>query len=133
MAQGIDAINNHDVDAAAALNAVDAVAYDPAYPEPLRGRDAIRQDYADFFLAFPDLHATVSQVLVSGNTVAYEMQVTGTHQGPLDTPRGTLPATNNHIELRMAVFAEVDPSGLILHERRYYDVASLLQQLGLAA
>ena len=51
----IDAINSHDIDAIANLYASDAVAYDPMYPQPLRGRDAIRKDYAVYLRGFPDL------------------------------------------------------------------------------
>src|SRR6266705_4236863 len=51
-----DTFNKHDLDALAKLYAEDAVAYDPMYPEPLRGREAIRKDAATFFRGFPDIH-----------------------------------------------------------------------------
>ena len=38
-----DTFNKHDLDALARLYAEGAVAYDPMYPEPLRGREAIRR------------------------------------------------------------------------------------------
>lgn len=45
-----EAFNQHDADAYASLYAANAVAYDPQYSEPLRGREAIRKDIEDFFL-----------------------------------------------------------------------------------
>ena len=50
-----DAFNRHDARAVAAYYTQDCVAYDPFYPEPLRGRAAVEKDSADFFRAFPDL------------------------------------------------------------------------------
>lgn len=130
--QSEEAFNSHNADAVAALYAAEVVVSDPMYPEPLRGREAVRQDYADFVRSFPDLRVTVSKILVSGDTVAFEIQVSGTHQGPIITPTGTIPATNRPAELRIGVFTAVDTSGIILDERRYYDVAGLAQQLGLS-
>jgi uncharacterized protein (TIGR02246 family) len=46
--------NAHDPDAVAAVFAPDAVIRDVGSPEPLRGRDAIRQRAADMLVAFPD-------------------------------------------------------------------------------
>ncbi|TME72681.1 MAG: nuclear transport factor 2 family protein [Chloroflexi bacterium] len=50
-----ETFNKHDLDAYAKLYAEDAVAYDPMYPEPLRGRAAIRKDAATFLRGFPDI------------------------------------------------------------------------------
>ena len=52
--KSIDAFNRHDRAAYAALIAQDAVAYDPVYPEPLRGKNAIMRDLdASFLPRFP--------------------------------------------------------------------------------
>lgn len=125
----VDAINRHDAEAFAALNAPDATAIDPQYEEPLRGRDALRKDVDDFFQAFPDLQARLATVIGSGDTVAYEVELSGTHKGPLASPTGAIPATGKRVQLRVAGFDRV-AGNLITEERRYYDLAGLMQQLG---
>src|SRR5207249_2130818 len=43
-----DTFSRHDLEGLANVYAADAVAYDPMYPEPLRGRAAIKKDAATF-------------------------------------------------------------------------------------
>lgn len=131
--QQIAAINAHDTAGLAARYSADAVVLDPQYPEPLRGRAAIERDMADFLTAFPDLRAQVTRTLFDGATHALEMTVSGTNSGPLALPGGdSVPPTNRRIELHMAVFGRIDGDGLVVEERRYFDIAGQLAQLGLA-
>jgi steroid delta-isomerase-like uncharacterized protein len=127
------AITAHDLDAVAKVYASDAVAYDPMYPEPLKGREAIKKDTADFFRAFPDLRMEISNVIEKDDRLgAGEIRMTGTHTGPLATPTGgEVPPTNKRIEVKGAGFVRLNEKGEILEERRYYDVGTLLRQLGL--
>jgi hypothetical protein len=46
-------------------------------------------------------------------------------------PEGEIPATSEAVEFAVGVFADVNEDGRIRDERRYYDVASTLGQLGL--
>jgi steroid delta-isomerase-like uncharacterized protein len=128
-----DATTKHDLDKVASLYASDAVAYDPMYPEPLRGRDAIRKDSASFFRAFPDLRfELVSVIEKDERSGAGEVRLTGTHTGPLETPTGEeIPPTNRRIELKGAGFLKLNERGEIVEERRYYDVGTILRQLGI--
>lgn len=126
----VDAINRHDANAFAALYATGAVAHDPLYAEPLKGRDAIRRDIEDFLQAFPDLQARLVRVLGSGDTVASEVELSGTHKGSLAGLTGTIPPTNRRVQLRVAAFDRVE-GDVIVESRRYYDLAGLMQQLGL--
>ena len=58
--------------------------------------------------------------------------MTGTHTGPLETPTGEqIPPTNKRIDLKGAVFGRLNERGEIVEERRYYDVGTMLRQLGL--
>jgi steroid delta-isomerase-like uncharacterized protein len=127
------AITAHDLDAVAKVYASDATAYDPMYPDPLRGREAIKKDTADFFRAFPDLRFEISNVIEKGDRLgAAEVRMTGTHTGPLATPTGgEVPPTNKRIELKGAAFVGLNEKGEIVEERRYYDVGTILRQLGL--
>lgn len=129
--KAIEAFNRHDADAYAALYATEAIAYDPQYPEPLKGREAIRKDIEDFFQAFPDIQAKVVNVVGRGDTIAFEVEMSGTHKGPLVSPTGNIPATNRRMEMRGSRFNRVDAQGQITECNRYYDLAGIMMQLGL--
>jgi steroid delta-isomerase-like uncharacterized protein len=128
-----DAYTKHDVDAVAKLYASDAVAYDPMYPEPLRGRDAIRKDAASYIRAFPDLRFEILNAIEKDDrTGAAEVRLTGTQTGPMDTPTGEqIPPTNKRTENRGGGFVKLNDRGEIIEERRYYDVGTILRQLGI--
>jgi steroid delta-isomerase-like uncharacterized protein len=131
LANQVDAINRHDVDAFMAHYAPEALVRDPFYPEPLKGKDAIRKDMVDFFRAFPDLRFTIATVVESGDRVAFEGNGTGTHKGPLAGPAGEIPPTNRRVEFAFAGFLRVTTDGLVAEEHRYMDTGLLMQQLGL--
>jgi steroid delta-isomerase-like uncharacterized protein len=128
-----DTFNKHDLDALAKLYAEDAVAYDPMYPEPLRGREAIRKDAATFMRGFPDARLEIiSTIEKDDRNGADEIRLTGTHTGPLETPTGQeLPPTNKRVEFRGGAFSRLNERGEVVEERRYYDVATVLRQLGI--
>jgi steroid delta-isomerase-like uncharacterized protein len=126
-----EAINRHDPQALASIYAPRAVVSDPQYPEPLNGRDAIARDYTDFFTAFPDLRFIVTQQHADGDDYAFEFTISGTHSGPMVGPTGHIPPTNKRIDVRGSGFGSVDAEGRIANERRYYDLAGMLGQLGL--
>ena len=128
----VAAINAHDIAGFASFYAEDAVVVDPQYPEPLRGRAAIERDIADFLRAFPDLGMEVTRTVVDGPVTAVEATLTGTHDGPLALPTGEVPATGRRLRFPMAFFDRLDEEGLIVEERRYYDLATQQEQLGLS-
>jgi steroid delta-isomerase-like uncharacterized protein len=127
----LDAINRHDVEAFSALYADDAVVHDPQYPEPLRGRSAIRRDMEDFLRTFPDLHGDLRSTIEAEGIASFEAHMSGTHQGPLPGPSGEIPPTGKRVEMDAGIFCKFDEKGQIVEERRYYDVAGLMGQLGL--
>lgn len=126
-----DALNRHDPATLAQLYAPDCTAYDPFYPQPLKGRDAIKEDYANFVKAFPDLRMQVQNVFTKGDMACTEAVLSGTHRGGLASPNGEIPPTNKRIELNGAMSCRMNQQGQITEERRYYDTGALLQQLGL--
>jgi steroid delta-isomerase-like uncharacterized protein len=127
----VQVLNRHDADAFAGFYTPSALLYDPQYPEPLKGREAIRKDMADFIRAFPDLTFDATTIIEQGATVAFEGTGKGTHRGPLTGPAGEIAATNRPVEMKFAAFLRVE-NGLIAEERRYYDLAGLMQQLGVS-
>jgi steroid delta-isomerase-like uncharacterized protein len=81
--------------------------------------------------AFPDSKATFHSALASGNTVVLEVTWKGTHKGSLQTPKGPIAATGKSISVRSCIVGEIAGDKLRL-QRQYFDMATLLQQLGVA-
>lgn len=127
----VAAFNGRDATALAAVYATNAVINDPMYPEPLKGRSEIEEDFANFVGAFPDVRITIRNALAGGDTVAGEFTMVGTHEGPLPGPEGDIPATGKSVTVSGAVFVQTNAEGEIVDERRYYDLAGLMAQLGL--
>jgi steroid delta-isomerase-like uncharacterized protein len=126
----VHTINGRDADAYADLYAPNAIVHDPAYDAPLEGRDAIREDVAAFFRTFPDLRATPRTWLEADGAIAGEGSFEGTHEGPLLTATEQIPASGRRVKFDGAGFYRLDGQGRILEERRYYDLAGMLSQIG---
>jgi len=81
--------------------------------------------------AFPDSKATHHNAISSGTTVVLELTWHGTHTGPLETPGGSVAATGKHIEIPACMVVEVG-DGKVKSIRHYFDMATLMQQLGIS-
>jgi steroid delta-isomerase-like uncharacterized protein len=126
-----DAWNSHDAARLAAVYTQDATVLDPFYTEPLEGREAIEKDASGLFTAFPDIAFRPTKVIVDGQTVALEVMVSGTNTGPLQLPTGLIAPTGRRVEFSASGFSDIDAMGRIREERRYFDVAGVIAQLGL--
>ena len=82
--------------------------------------------------AFPDSKASFDAVHVSGNTVILELTWRGTHRGALQMASGVLPPTGRKLEVRAIQVIEVTPEGKVRSVRHYFDVASMLSQVGVS-
>jgi steroid delta-isomerase-like uncharacterized protein len=129
--EGLEAFAARDAEKFASYFADDVTAYDPQYPEPLRGKDAVKKDMDDFFAALPDLKARILSVCGSDDMAAAQIEITGTNTGPFTTPDGTVPATNKKLTMRVGLFMRTDAEGKIVENNRYYDMMSVTSQLGL--
>jgi steroid delta-isomerase-like uncharacterized protein len=125
------AFNRHDADAVAEGYAIDCVVHDPVYPAPLMGRKAVREDAAVFFRAFPDLRIDSLERFEKGDLGSEEFRMTGTNTGPLAEPTGEIPPTGKRIDVKGVVVIRFGAHDLISEERRYYDTATFMKQLGL--
>jgi steroid delta-isomerase-like uncharacterized protein len=126
-----EAFNQHDAAAFAACYAADAVIDDPQFPEPLEGSSAITKDIDDWFRSFPDITAQLTRRIVQGDAYAADWSMTGTHNGPLVTPDGQVPPTGKPLRLTIVTIGRVGADGHIVEERRSYDLAGVMSQLGL--
>ncbi len=79
--------------------------------------------------ALPDSQCTIHNAIASGTSVTLELTWRGTHTGPLETPGGPIAATGRRIEIRACVVCELEGEKTKV-QRHYFDMATLLQQLG---
>jgi steroid delta-isomerase-like uncharacterized protein len=131
--RNVEAINSHNPDAVANLFTKDAVVMDPFYSNPLKGRAEIRRDMEIFYTAFPDLRIDVSNTLIQNDWIAGEFTMVGTHKGALESPTGNIAPTDRKIKIQIASFVRLNSEGLATENNRYYDVAGILQQLGIVS
>lgn len=96
----------------------------------VEGADLTVAAWKGWAQAFPDSKGSFDRTHVAGNdTVVLELTWRGTHQGPLEMPTGSIPATGKRIEVRAVAIVEVKgEKGKT--QRHFFDMASLLQQLG---
>ena len=97
----------------------------------VQGVDQVIPLWQGWATAFPDSKATFQRELLSGNTVVLEVTWRGTHSGPLQTPNGPIAATGNRIEVRACMAIEV-AGDKAKAQRHYFDMGTLLQQIGVA-
>ena len=89
------------------------------------GRDAIKQQAAGTFAAFPDFKAAVTRVFMKDNVAVVEWVITGTNTGEVPDMKPTKRAVGLH-GVSVVTFAD---SGLIKEEHRYWDTATQAAQL----
>lgn len=126
------ALNAHDPKALAGFYAEDAVVHQPDATEPLKGRDAIEKIFAGYFITCPDLTIEFVTVICTGDQVAFEYIEKGTFTGPMVSPEGEIAPTGKSFTVKGAFFARINPDGLIVEDRTYYDQMSFMNQLGVA-
>jgi predicted ester cyclase len=85
----------------------------------------------NFLNAFPGSKFEILRTIAEGNYVVNNWRATGQHSGPLMTPGGNaIPPTGKSVTLYGSTTTEVK-GGKITRSWTYWDMASLLGQLGL--
>ena len=107
----------------------DSVYDEVATARRAQGGDEIIALWEGWGAALPDSKAAFVNAFPSGNTAVFELRWTGTHRGPLQTPAGSIPATGKTIDIRACWVVEV-AGDKIRAQRHYFDLATLLRQLG---
>lgn len=82
-------------------------------------------------LAFPDLRARLVSGFAFADQVVAELEWEGTHTNPLDTPFGTIAPTNKRVMNRSVLVSRMS-DGRLQEQRHYYDLLTVLGQLGVA-
>ena len=125
------AYNKKDWGGVKAAITADFVCEEIGTQRKFNGPDQVLEGWKGWAAAVPDSQASIDDAFVSGNKVVLEVTWRGKHTGPLQTPRGVIPATGKSIELRACQVLEVE-GGKAKTMRHYFDMASFMQQLGLA-
>ena len=128
--RGMKAWDAHDTDTFTSLFADDFEYVDDSLPAPMKSTEEIRQYMDAWYRAFPDMRATELNRVVGEDSVAAEIEFTGTNTGPLSMGGMEIPATGKSVKGRGTYFAKAR-DGLItpLHGHQY--VAGMMMQLGL--
>ena len=120
-----EAFNAGDTEKLLAVISPDLVMHLAEYPQPIRGRDTWRQGFELMKAAFPDLEATIEDVVASGDKVAIRLTLRGTHTAEFQG----IPATGKAVQYVSHEFYRV-ADGLVVEEWICSDMASLFRQLG---
>ena len=96
----------------------------------VQGRQEWLNIWQEWRRVFPDVKGTIQNIIVSGNQVSAETTWDGTFQGDLASPGGTIPANGNRMEQFPVAFVATVEGGKLKEEHLYFDLQSLLQQLG---
>jgi predicted ester cyclase len=83
-----------------------------------------------FITAFPDGRLHLDAAVESGESIVVEGRFTGTHNGPLVSPAGTIPPTGRKLELSYCDVFKIKNDRIAAH-RIYYDRVDFMAQLGL--
>jgi len=112
-------------DVADELVAPGAKGHDPALPEPTMGPQGLKEAARGYREAFPDLRATVEQVIEQGDYVALRWTCRGTHKGELF---GIAP-TGKGVTVTGTTIDQWK-NGKLAESWTNWDTLGLLQQLG---
>ncbi len=123
------AYNEKNFDKIRSLLAPNAVYDEVGTGRRLDGVNEIVNAFKAWATALPDSKAEIVHEYLSDNTVILELVWTGTHTGLLQTPNGTLPPTGKRINVRACELFQF-AGEKILTARHYFDMTTLLKQLG---
>ena len=125
-----DSVNERDVERGASLMAEECEFVEVPTGEVFRGPAGWRQNFDRWLGAFPDGRVEVTTLIASGEWAAVEYTGRGTNTAPFQGPAGEIPATGRSVEMQFCDVLHVR-DGKVVEGRTYYDLASLLAQLGL--
>lgn len=125
----ITAYNDKDWSKVKDMLAADAVYDEKGTRRRIQGAGEIIEAFQGWAKALPDSKATFVREFASGNTAVFELVWKGVHTGPLQTPTGTIPASNKPVEVPACQVVQVE-GGKVKSTSHYFDMLTLLTQIG---
>jgi len=130
-AQFLEAFNRHDLEAIGSGLSDDVTRRLPRLPEPTKGVEAVKGIFKTTFDAFPDATVEFVTQVVEGDHCVVEYVLNGTHTGVLEGGPQPIPPTGKSLRLNGVMIVKVGSDGKIIEMREYYDMATMMAQLGL--
>jgi predicted ester cyclase len=93
-----------------------------------RGLAALRQMMEGYLSGFPDLHHEEKSAVAAGDTVALELQVSGTHTGPMPSPQGPIAPTGKKVVWESCDYVRVR-GGKVVSWHVYHDPSAFFAAL----
>ena len=115
-------LNDHDPDAVDGFVAVDYINHNEFVAD---GREANRAWWSSFFTAFPDIEATMDDLVIAGDRVVGRFTYRGTHFGAFYG----MPPTGNAIEMRSIDIWRTENGEFVEHWDEL-NLLDLFQQIG---
>jgi len=123
----VEAMNSKNIDQILSIYTDDCIVEDIGGGSTLKGKEEVRNFYEGLFTAYPDFKVELQSKFASGNQVCGESIMSGTHKGKM--PGMPIEPTGKHWSVRGASVSELK-DGKAYKSRIYFDMASILQQLG---
>ncbi|MFP5451815.1 MAG: ester cyclase [Thermoleophilia bacterium] len=109
----------------------DAVVKEHGTGREIVGGDEIAAAHFAWRDAFPGMRGDIENLVAHGDQVVYETTWTGTHAGPLTAPDGqTIPPTGRSVAMPACLVVRV-ADDRIVEQHHYFDMVTMLSQLGL--
>jgi steroid delta-isomerase-like uncharacterized protein len=122
----VDALNHGDVAVADETFTPDFVIHITGSPEPNLSLEGFKQMVAGLLAAFPDLHFTIEDQLVSGDKVVTRWIAEGTNTGSF----GEVPPTKRRVHVDGLILDRVE-NGRVVERWEQWDQMAMMRQLGL--
>ena len=127
--EAVEAFNVSDWERTKAILTPDYLYNEVGTQRHIQGPEEVVAALKGWKEAMPDATGTVTNAIVSGNTVTLQVTWEGTQTGPLEGPTGTIPASGKR---------QVTDSAWIFHfegekikeSHHYFDMLTLLTQIG---
>ena len=120
-----DAFNGRNLSVLDEIVADDFTNHDLPFPGLPSGSEGLKQSFAGFWSAFPDIQATTEQFIADEDKVALLVSLRGTHRGELMG----IPPTEREMSVRVVeIFRLV--GGQIAERWGVVDRTALMKQLG---
>lgn len=123
------AYNDKNWEAVKAAITPDFIYEEVATRQKLQGHDQVIALWKGWATALPDSKGTIDNAYVSGDKVVLEITWRGTHNGPMATPKGPIPPTGKRVDVRACVVCEMAEEKTRV-QRQYFDMATILEQIG---